>query len=116
MNLVKRLTEAAKKVASLRRQLREAQEERDRWAEAATIQNDEIQACLVELERAGWRGPASPGIEWLKAERDAAIKRAEAAEALAEKRRQALVLAYANIGQENWAKMTDAAKNTIINA
>ena len=53
-------------------QLEEARAERGRWADAATMQNDEIQAVLGELEKAGWNGPASPGVEHLRCERDEA--------------------------------------------
>ena len=59
-------------IESLRRELEEAQAERDRWADAATMQNDEIEAVLGELEKAGWNGPASPGVEHLRYERDEA--------------------------------------------
>ena len=51
------------------------EEERDRWAEAATIQNGEIESCLIELEKAGWNGPASPGVEHLRERAELAEQR-----------------------------------------
>src|SRR3990167_3501988 len=55
-----------------------SREETRQWQESSTIQAEELEAVLAQLEKAECPGPASPGVERLRLERDAS--RAQVAE------------------------------------